>query len=114
MSDVHPVKRVVRFGVYEVDLRTGELRKHGLKLRLQEKAFQILEALLERPGELVTREDLRQRLWSSNTFVDFDGSLNAAINKLRETLGNSAENPRFVETLPRRGYRFIASAGMIG
>ena len=98
---------MVRFGVYEVDLRAGELRKRGRKVRLQEKPFQILAALLERPGEVVTREELHRRLWPPDTFVDFDGSLNAATNKLREALGDSAENPRFVETLPRRGYRFI-------
>ena len=108
MGDADPARRVVRFGSYEVDLRAGELRKKGFKIRLQEKPFQILAALLEHPGELVTREELRERLWSADTFVDFDGSLNAAVGKLREALGDSAENPRFVETLPRRGYRFIA------
>ncbi len=100
---------MLRFGTYEVDLRAGELRKSGVKIKIQEKPFQILAALLERPGEVVTREELHQRLWPPNTFVDFDGSLNAATNKLREALGDSADNPRFVETLPRRGYRFIAS-----
>jgi len=99
--------RGVRFGVYEVDLQTGELRKRGLRLRLQEKPFQILARLLEHPGEMVTREELRQALWPADTFVDFDNSLNAAINKLREALGDSADHPRYVETLPRRGYRFI-------
>ena len=107
MSDPHQAFGMVRFGVYEVDLRAGELRKRGRKVRLQEKPFQILAALLERPGEVVTREELHRRLWPPDTFVDFDGSLNAATNKLREALGDSAENPRFVETLPRRGYRFI-------
>ena len=100
---------MLKFGTYEVDLRAGELRKSGVKIRIQEKPFQILAALLERPGEVVTREELHQRLWSPDTFVDFDGSLNAATNKLREALGDSADNPRFIETLPRRGYRFIAS-----
>ena len=99
---------MLRFGTYEVDLRAGELRKSGVKIKIQEKPFQILAALLERPGEVVTREELHQRLWAPDTFVDFDGSLNAATNKLREALGDSADNPRFVETLPRRGYRFIA------
>ena len=99
---------MLRFGTFEVDLRAGELRKSGVKIRIQEKPFQILEALLEHPGEVVTREELHQRLWPPDTFVDFDGSLNAATNKLREALGDSADNPRFVETLPRRGYRFIA------
>lgn len=108
MSDTHPATRVARFGSFEVDLRAGELRKKGVRIRLQEKPFQMLSALLEHPGELITREALRQRLWSSDTFVDFDGSLNTAVGKLREALGDSAENPRFVETVPRRGYRFIA------
>jgi Tol biopolymer transport system component/DNA-binding winged helix-turn-helix (wHTH) protein len=90
-----------------VDLRSGELRKNGLKVRLSGQAFQILAILLEHPGELVTREELQKRVWPADTFVDFDGSLNAAINRVREALGDSAENPRFVETLTRRGYRFI-------
>src|SRR5712691_10246568 len=98
----------VRFGSFELDLRAGELRKQGVKIKLQEQPFQILALLLEQPGQVVTREELRSRLWPSDTFVDFDHSLNKAINKLREALGDSAENPRFVETLPRRGYRFIA------
>ena len=102
MTDVRPARRIVRFGSFEVDLRAGELRKRGVKIRLQEKPFQMLAALLEQPGELVTREELSHRLWSSDTFVDFDGSLNTAAGKLREALGDSAENPRFVETLPRR------------
>ena len=108
MSDTHPPRRVVRFGSYEVDLRAGELRKNGIKIRLQEKPFRILAALLERPGDLVTREQLFKMLWSKDTFVAFDGSLNTAAGKLRTALGDSADNPRFVETLPRRGYRFIA------
>jgi TolB-like protein/DNA-binding winged helix-turn-helix (wHTH) protein len=91
-----------------MDLRAGELRKHGVRIRLQAQPFQILGMLLERPGEVVTREELRQALWAGDTFVDFDHGLNNAINRLRETLGDSAESPRFVETLPRRGYRFIA------
>jgi TolB-like protein/DNA-binding winged helix-turn-helix (wHTH) protein/Flp pilus assembly protein TadD len=98
-----------RFGAFEVDLRAGELRKGGLRIRLQTQPFQILGMLLERPGELVSREQLRQALWPGDTFVDFDHGLNNAINRLRETLGDSAESPRFLETLPRRGYRFIAS-----
>ncbi len=97
-----------KFGLYEADLSSGELFREGRKLRMQEQPFQVLVALLERPGEVVTREDLRQRLWPSDTFVDFDHSLNTAINKLRDTLGDGAANPRFIETLPRRGYRFIA------
>src|SRR6184192_4396236 len=99
---------VVRFAEFELDLRTAELRKRGLRLRLQEQSFQVLAMLVARPGELVTREELRMRLWPADTFVDFDHGLNAAVNKLRETLCDSADSPRFVETLPRRGYRFIA------
>ena len=98
---------MVRFGAYEVDLRSAELRKSGVKLRLTGQPFQILAILLEQQGELVTREELQKRLWPADTFVDFDRGLNAAINRVREALGDSAENPRFVETLPRRGYRFI-------
>src|ERR1700756_3771261 len=98
--------QLVRFGVYEVDVQTGALRKQGLKLRLQDKPLQILLQLLERPGEVITREELRQALWPADTFGDLDNSLNAAMNKLREVLGDSAENPRFIETLSRRGYRF--------
>ncbi len=101
-------RKTIRFGLYEVDPASGELRKSGAKLRLQEQPFQVLLALLERPGEVVTREDLRQRLWPADTFVDFDHSLNTAINKLRDALGDTAGNPRFIETLARRGYRFIA------
>ena len=99
---------VIRFGVFEADLRSGELRKSGVKIRLREQAFQVLSELLERPGEVVTREELRDRLWPDGTFVDFDHSLNAAVNSIREVLGDSATSPRFVETVPRRGYRFIA------
>ena len=105
---------ILSFGGFEVDLRTGELRKHGLKIRLQEQSFQILAMLLEQPGEVVTRDQLRERLWSADTFVDFDHSLSAAINKLRAALGDSAENPRFVETVSRRGYRFIAPVSRPG
>ena len=98
---------VVRFGVFELDRRSSELRKKGVRIRLQKKPLQILELLLERWGEVVTRDELRQALWSPDVFVDFDHSLNSAVNKLREALMDSAANPRFVETLPR-GYRFIA------
>jgi Tol biopolymer transport system component/DNA-binding winged helix-turn-helix (wHTH) protein len=97
-----------RFGVFELDLRAGELRRQGMKVKLQEQPFQLLAQLLEKPGEVVTREELRTRLWPSDTFVDFDHSLNAAIRRLRDALGDSAENPRFVETVARRGYRFLA------
>jgi len=99
---------VIHFGVFEADLRAGELRRNGSKVKLQEQPFQILAILLERPGEIVTREELRARLWSADTFVDFDHGLNSAIRRLRDALGDSAENPSFVETLGRRGYRFIA------
>ncbi len=100
--------RVVRFGVFEADLQETELRKSGLRIKLQDQPFQILTMLLERPGETVTREELRKRLWPADTFVDFDHSLNSSIKKLREALGDDSENPRFIETLHRRGYRFIA------
>jgi DNA-binding winged helix-turn-helix (wHTH) protein len=100
--------RVARFGVFELDLAAGELRKSGVKLRLQGQPFQVLALLLERAGQVVTREELRQKLWPSDTFVDFDHGLNTAINKVRDTLGDSATSPRYVETLARRGYRFIA------
>ncbi|MGD1076979.1 MAG: winged helix-turn-helix domain-containing protein [Candidatus Sulfotelmatobacter sp.] len=101
-------RRVARFGVFELDLSAGELRKSGVKLRLQGQPFQVLALLLERAGEVVTREELQQKLWPSDTFVDFDHSLNTAVNKVREALGDSASSPRYVETLARRGYRFIA------
>src|SRR5437867_9129616 len=99
--------RLFRFGIFEVDVQAGELRRRGRKVKLQEKPFQVLVALLERPGELVTRDELRQKLWP-DTYVDFDRSVTIAMNKLREALSDSAENPRFIETLPRRGYRFIS------
>lgn len=99
---------LVRFALFEVDLAAGELRKAGAKIRLQEQPFQLLAYLLERPGQVVTREELREKLWAADTFVDFDHSLNTAVNKVREALGDSATSPRFIETLARRGYRFIA------
>jgi len=98
-----------RFGPFDVDLRTGELRKKGLRIRLQDKPFQILAALLEHPGELVTRDELHHRLWPGDTFVDFDNGLNTALTKLRESLGDSAEEPQYIETFRGRGYRLIAS-----
>lgn len=98
---------VRRFSVFELDLRTGELRKHGMRVRLQEQPFQVLAMLLEKPGELVSREELRQKLWPADTFVDFDHGLNTTVNKLREVLADSAASPRYIETLPKRGYRFI-------
>ena len=102
-------RRVTRFGGFELDLRSGELSKQGVRVRLQDKPLRILELLLERHGEVVTRDELRQVLWPGDTFVDFDGGLNTAVNKLRAALGDSAERPRFVETVGRRGYRLIAS-----
>jgi DNA-binding winged helix-turn-helix (wHTH) protein/Tfp pilus assembly protein PilF len=97
-----------RFGAFDVDLRLGQLHKHGIRLKLQDQPFQVLALLLEHPGDLVTREEFRQKLWPADTFVDFDTGLNSAIKKLRDVLGDSAEEPRYVATLPRRGYRFIA------
>jgi TolB-like protein/DNA-binding winged helix-turn-helix (wHTH) protein/Flp pilus assembly protein TadD len=108
MQEDHQLRGPLRFGVFELDLRAGELRKHGLRVRLQEQPFQVLVMLIEHPGEVVTREELRRKLWSAGTFVDFDHGLNKAINKIREALGDSAESPRFVETVARRGYRFLA------
>lgn len=98
---------IVRFGPYEVDLGTGELRRDGAKVTLQDKPFQILALLVQRPGQLVTREELRSRLWPADTFVDFEHGLNTAVKKLRQALLDSADEPRYVETLPRRGYRFL-------
>ena len=100
---------IVRFGVFEVDVRAGELRKSGAKIRVQEQPFQILVMLLERPDEVVTREELRQKLWPADTFVDFEHGVNSAVARLRDLLGDSADSPRFIETLPRRGYRFIGA-----
>jgi cholera toxin transcriptional activator len=100
--------KVARFGLFEVDLVSGELRKEGARVRLQEQPFRVLAMLLERPGEMITREEMRTRLWPGDTFVDFDHGLNTAVNKLREALGDAAANPRFVQTVARRGYRFIA------
>jgi len=108
MSEPSSGTRFLRFGIFEVDLEAGELRKNGARLRLQEQPFQVLVALLENAGRVVTRDDLRQKIWPADTFVDFDHSLNTAVNKIREVLGDSAASPRFVETLARRGYRFIA------
>ena len=103
-----PPGQVFRFGDFEANLRSGELRRNGLKVKLGAQSFQVLGLLLENPGEVVTREELRQKLWTEDTFVDFEAGLNSAIKRLRDTLGDNADRPRFVETLPRRGYRFIA------
>jgi TolB-like protein/Flp pilus assembly protein TadD len=109
MEKASDFPREVRFAGFAVDLQTGELRKHGVKVRLQEQPFQMLSVLLERPGEVVTREELRKRLWSGNTYVDFEHSLATAVKKLRQALGDSASHSHVIETLPRRGYRFIAA-----
>src|SRR4029077_21243243 len=101
--------RCIHFGAFELDLAAGELRKHGIKIRLQEQPLQILQQLLEHPGEIVTREDLQKRIWPADTFVDFDHGLYSAVKRLRDALSDNAETPRYVETLPRRGYRFIAA-----
>lgn len=106
MKAHHLAPTTIRFGIFEVDFRAGELRKRGIKVKLQEQPLQLLQILLENPGEVVTREELQQRIWAADTFVDFDHGLNNAIRRLREALGDSPENPRFIETVPRRGYRF--------
>src|SRR6266542_2118102 len=113
MQQARDVPGRLRFGIFEADLRTGELRKRGARIRLQEQPFQVLAVLLARPGELVTRDELQGRLWTADTFVDFDHGLNKAINKIREALGDSAESPRFIETVARRGYRFIADVAVV-
>src|ERR1700674_258590 len=106
--------RLLRFDNFELDVRSGELRKYGVRLRLQGQPLQVLAALLKRAGDVVTREELRAQMWTADTFVDFDHSLHNAIARLREALGDSAETPRYIETLPRRGYRFIAPVEEIG
>src|SRR6201988_5013223 len=113
MPEDHQVSGRLCFGVFELDLRAGELRKHGLRIRLQEQPCQVLVMLLEHHGEVVTREELQKRLWPADTFVDFDHGLNKAISKIPEALGDSAENPRFVETVARRGYRFLAEVRVV-
>ena len=111
MPETPNQNRIFRFGIFELDGSTGELRKDGkIRPRLQGQPLEVLLCLLERPGDVVTREELRQRLWPADTFVDYDHSMNTAINKLREALSDSAENPRFIQTIPRRGYRFIATS----
>jgi TolB-like protein/DNA-binding winged helix-turn-helix (wHTH) protein/Flp pilus assembly protein TadD len=108
MQEAEQPNKRLRFGVFEMDLQTGELRKHGMQVRLQKQPFQVLAMLLQHTGEVVTREELQKELWPADTFVDFDHGLNKAINKIREAIGDSAESPRFVETVSRRGYRFLA------
>ena len=107
MNESNARPRQLRFGVFEVDLRTGELRKQGLKVKLHGQPFQVLAMLLERPGELVSREEIREKLWPGDTFIDFEQSVNTSIKRLREALGDAAEHPRYIETLPRHGYRFV-------
>src|SRR5271163_3428583 len=107
MAQPPSTSTVLKFDAYALDLRAGELFKNGKKIKIQEQPVQILAMLLERPGEVVTREELRQRLWSEDTFVDFEHSLNTAIKKLRRALCDEVDKPRFVQTLPRRGYRFV-------
>ena len=109
MSQLTTPRRILCFGSFEVDLASGELRRQGLKIGLQDQPFRLLALLLERAGEVVTREELRDKLWPADTFVDFDHSLNAAIKRLRDALGESADAPVFIETLARRGYRFIGN-----
>jgi DNA-binding winged helix-turn-helix (wHTH) protein len=104
-----PPSGIVRFGDFEADPRTGPLRKRGVRIKLGEQSFEILAVLLERGGEVVSREDLRRRLWPQDVFVDFENNLNTLMARLREALGDPADHPRFIETLPKRGYRFIAS-----
>src|SRR5271163_1288670 len=110
-----PLQRnsIFRFGTYEVSLQSGEVRKAGLRIRVQQQPMKLLETLLERPGEVVTREELRGRIWANESFGDFDQAVNIAIAKLRGALGDSAENPRYIETLPKRGYRFIAEVTVV-
>jgi DNA-binding winged helix-turn-helix (wHTH) protein len=103
-----PPNGLIRFGSFEVDVRAGELRKSGVKIKVHTQPFEVLTALLLRQGQVVTREELHQKLWAQDTFVDFEQGLNKAINKLRDALGDDADSPRFIETLPRRGYRFVA------
>src|SRR5580692_9434238 len=108
MGSSVPSSRLIRFGVFELDLRSGEIQKQGRKIRLEGQPVHVLICLLENRGELVTREELHRKLWPADTFVNFEHGLNAAVKRLRQALNDSAGNPRFVETLPRRGYRFIA------
>jgi TolB-like protein/DNA-binding winged helix-turn-helix (wHTH) protein/Flp pilus assembly protein TadD len=111
---MEPIASVLRFGTYEVSFQSGEVRKAGVRIRVQQQPMKLLEILLERPGEVVTREELRSRVWPSESFGDFDQAVNVAIAKLRNALGDSAENPRYIETIPKRGYRFIADVSVVG
>src|SRR5712671_2069098 len=109
MTSIYPQR--VRFGPFEADLQTHELWKNRIKVKLGGQPFEILALLLNRPGQMVSREELQREIWAADTFVDFNHGLNAAVNKLRETLSDSAEEPKYIETLPRRGYRFIGTIG---
>src|SRR5947209_4643465 len=113
MNEPRPAP-VFRFGAFEADAATGELRRQGVRLKLNAQPFQVLVMLLERPGDLVTREEISRRLWPDGTFVDYEHGLNAAVNRIREALGDTASHPRFVETLARRGYRFVAPVERVG
>src|SRR5271168_1559476 len=108
-----PSPTLLKFGPYVVDLRAGELRKHSSRIRLQEKPLRVLAALAERQGQLVTREELKKRLWPDDTFVDFETGLNTAVSKLRDALSDHAEKPRYIETIPRHGYRFVMPVEVI-
>src|SRR5262252_7189987 len=109
MQDFRTSRGIVRFGAFELEENAGELRKNGSKIRLQEQPLQVLQILLRHPGKVITREELRQKIWPSDTFVDFDHRINNAIKRLREALGDTAETPRYIETLPRHSYRFVGS-----
>lgn len=113
MTDSPPARRY-RFGAFEADASTGELRRQGIRIRLNAQPFQVLLMLLDRPGEVLTREEISRALWSDGTFVDYEHGVNSAVNRIREALGDAASNPRFVETLARRGYRFVAPVERIG
>jgi DNA-binding winged helix-turn-helix (wHTH) protein len=106
MTDPQPARRY-RFGVFEVDSTTGELRRKGVRIKLHQQPCQVLLMLLDRPGEILTRQEISRELWPDGTFVDYEHGVNSALNRLRDALGDKANNPRFVETLPRRGYRFV-------
>src|SRR6516162_1274964 len=111
MADATQALAVRRFGAFEINLQSRELRKNGIRMRLSGQPFQVLAVLIERAGEAVTREELQSKLWSADTFVDFDHGLNNAVARIREVLDDSSDTPRYVETIPRRGYRFIGTLG---
>src|ERR1700745_1826009 len=113
MQATTPPTDIFHFGIFQLDLRAGELHKAGVKVKLQDQPFRVLALLVERAGQVVTREELRQRVWASNVYVDFDQGLNNAIKKVREALGDSADSPRLIETVARHGYRFIAPVSAV-